>query len=108
MRRFLTQQFALTRIKQKTLATHLLLSGIAPVFLVRDIPESIAYLSGYPSVKLTQIVTYLEKYAPAISRLMTYTELMTLTMHPVLPPSGIPGCKARNMAYRSIGPLPAA
>ncbi|QXI18700.1 hypothetical protein [Pseudomonas hamedanensis] len=88
VRRFLTQQFALTRIKQKTLATHLLLSGIAPVFLVRDIPESIAYLSGYPSVKLTQIVTYLEKYAPAISRLMTYTELMTLTMHPVLPAVG--------------------
>ncbi|MBC8997233.1 hypothetical protein IAI51_11895 [Pseudomonas sp. N40(2020)] len=85
VRRFIDGQFALHRIKQKTLATHLLLSGIAPEFLVRGIPASLAYMTAHSWVKLKQVVLFIENHAPGMTRLMTYNEIMTLSALPMIP-----------------------
>jgi hypothetical protein len=78
VRRFIDHQFGLTLVKNKTLATHLLLSGLAPEFLTRDIPANIHYMSCVRWVRLKQIVLYIENRFPGVARLMTYEQLSTL------------------------------
>jgi hypothetical protein len=82
VRRFIDQQFDLAPVKNKSLATHLLLSGIAPEFLIRDIPASLHYMSGLRWVRLKQIVLYIEDRRPGVTRLMTYAQLTSLTKGP--------------------------
>ncbi|WP_460371343.1 hypothetical protein ACOYXF_07520 [Pseudomonas sp. Tul1A2] len=79
VRRFIDHQFGLTLVKNKTLATHLLLSGLAPEFLIRDIPANINYMSCVRWVSLKQIVLYIENRFPGVARLMTYGQLSALT-----------------------------
>ncbi|SDT22664.1 hypothetical protein SAMN05216496_3677 [Pseudomonas sp. Z003-0.4C(8344-21)] len=82
VRRFIDRQFALALIKNKSLATHLLLSGIAPEFLIRDIPTSFHYMSCVRWVRFKQVVLYIEDRLPGVARLMTYAQLITLTNGP--------------------------
>lgn len=84
VRRYIDGQFALRFVKHKPLATHLLLSGIAPEFLIRDIPEALRYMSSYAWVKLKQVVLFIEEGMPGMSRLMTYAELVALSELPVV------------------------
>lgn len=83
VRRFIDQQFDLAQVKNKSLATHLLLSGNAPEFLIRDIPVSLHYMSDLRWVRLKQIVLYIEDRRPGVTRLMTYAQLTNLTHGPV-------------------------
>ncbi|MFG6203465.1 hypothetical protein [Pseudomonas retamae] len=82
VRRFIDRQFGLALIKNKSLATHLLLSGIAPDFLVRDIPASFQYMSCVRWVRLKQVVLYIEDRRPGVARLMSYAQLVSLTDGP--------------------------
>ncbi|WP_460119990.1 hypothetical protein [Pseudomonas sp. H3_G09] len=82
VRRFIDHQPQLAQIKNKTLATHLLLSGIAPEFLLRDIPASIAYMSCVNWVRLKQVVLYIENRLPGVARLMTSEQLRALVKGP--------------------------
>ncbi|WP_313002640.1 hypothetical protein [Pseudomonas sp.] len=82
VRRFLDQQFGLALIKNKSLATHLLLSGIAPEFLIRDIPASFQYMSCVRWVRFKQVVLYIEDRIPGVARLMPYAQLISLTHGP--------------------------
>lgn len=84
VRRYIDGQFALRFVKHKPLATHLLLSGIAPEFLIRDIPDALRYMSSYAWVKLKQVVLFIEESMPGMSRLMTYAELVALSELPVV------------------------
>lgn len=59
------------------LAAHLLLSGIAPEFLVRDIPEAMAYMSGQVWVHFKHCVAYLEGKYPGSSRRLTFDSIMS-------------------------------
>jgi len=81
-RRFIDHQFDLARVKNKTLATHLLLSGIAPEFLIRDIPAHLNYMSSSQWVRLKQRVLYIEHSMPGVARLMTFEQLLSLTKGP--------------------------
>ena len=82
VRRFIDGQFALRFVKHKQLATHLLLSGIAPEFLIRDIPDTLHYMSAYDWVKLKQVVLYIEDEMPGMTHLMPYAELRKLSELP--------------------------
>ncbi|WP_434589513.1 hypothetical protein J3Q09_16270 [Pseudomonas sp. R4-83] len=82
VRRFLDRQFGLALIKNKSLATHLLLSGIAPEFLIRDIPASFQYMSCVRWVRFKQVVLYIEERIPGVARLMSYAQLVSLTDGP--------------------------
>lgn len=82
VRRFIDHQFDLASVNNKTLATHLLLSGIAPEFLIRDIPSSFTYMGPYQWVRLKQLVLYIEDFMPGATRLMTFKQLMNLTQTP--------------------------
>lgn len=83
VRRFIDAQPGLTPVKNKVLATHLMLSGIAPEFLVRDIPESVGYMSSCRWVMLKQMVLYIEQLKTGLARVMTFEQLMTLAQHPI-------------------------
>lgn len=82
VRRFIDAQHALARTRNKTLATHLLLSGIAPEFLIRDIPASLSYMSCQRWVRLKQVVLYIESRLPGVARLMSFEQLSGLTKGP--------------------------
>lgn len=82
VRRFIDRQPQLTRVNNKTLATHLLLSGIAPEFLTRDIPASLSYMSCLHWVWFKQVVLYIESRLPGVARLMSYPQLSQLTKGP--------------------------
>jgi len=82
VRRFIDRQFDLGRINNKSLATHLLLSGIAPEFLTRDIPASFAYMSSVRWVRFKQVVLYIEDRMPGVARLMPFAQLISLTHGP--------------------------
>ncbi|MFJ4498265.1 hypothetical protein [Pseudomonas atacamensis] len=82
VRRFIDRQPALASVKNKTLATHLLLSGIAPEFLTRHIPPSLCYMSCSRWVKLKQVVLYMESLLPGVARLLSYEQLSQLTKGP--------------------------
>ncbi|MED7669746.1 hypothetical protein GXB78_21295 [Pseudomonas moraviensis subsp. stanleyae] len=82
VRRFIDRQPQLARVKNKTLATHLLLSGISPEFLTRGIPRSLPYMSCLRWVRLKQVVLYIESRLPGVARLMTYEQLRQLTKGP--------------------------
>lgn len=82
VRRIIDSQPHLAPIKNKTLATHLLLSGIAPEFLTRNIPASLAYMSCLRWVRIKQVVLYIESQMPGVARLMTYEQLSQLTKGP--------------------------
>lgn len=82
VRRFIDRQPQLVGVKNKTLATHLLLSGIAPEFLIRDIPGSLSYMSCLEWVRFKQVVLYIESRLPGVARLMTYEQLSQLTKGP--------------------------
>ncbi|VVP19445.1 hypothetical protein PS865_03786 [Pseudomonas fluorescens] len=82
VRRFIDRQPALASVKNKTLATHLLLSGIAPEFLTRHIPPSLCYMSCSRWVRLKQVVLYIESQMPGVARLMSYEQLSQLTKGP--------------------------
>lgn len=57
------------------LASFILLAGVAPEFLVRDLPESL--MLGSPAwVTLSQAVALAELNDPGSSRMMTYTQLL--------------------------------
>lgn len=86
VRRYIDRQPQLGRVKNKTLATHLLLSGMAPEFLIRNMPSSLAYMSSLRWVRLKQVVLYIESRLPGVARLMTYEQLSQLTKGPA--PSG--------------------
>lgn len=78
-RRFIDYQPSLARVRNKTLATHLLLSGIAPELLIRDIPATVNYMSSAHWVRLKQVVLYIEDSMPGVARLMTFAQLLRLT-----------------------------
>ncbi|GLH21106.1 hypothetical protein BR1R3_38480 [Pseudomonas atacamensis] len=82
VRRFIDRQPQLALVKNKTLATHLLLSGISPEFLIRGIPRSLPYMSCLRWVRLKQVVLYIERRLPGAARLMTYEQLRELTKGP--------------------------
>ncbi|MDD1007663.1 hypothetical protein M5G27_09260 [Pseudomonas shahriarae] len=83
VRRFIEHQSGLAAITNKTLATHLLLSGIAPEFLIRGIPDSVTYISSIDWVKLKQTVLHVEHLKSGLSRLMSFDQLMTLASIPI-------------------------
>jgi hypothetical protein len=85
VRRSIDHLFGLQSVKNKTLATHILLSGIAPEFMVRDIPDSLAYMSSSDWVQFKQLVLYIESSAPGLVRMMDYSELKTLIELPGTP-----------------------
>ncbi|VVP39853.1 hypothetical protein [Pseudomonas fluorescens] len=82
VRRFIDGQPDLTLVRNKVLATHLMLSGIAPEFLVRDIPQSVGYMSSCRWVMLKQMVLYVEQLKAGLARVLTFEQLMTLAKHP--------------------------
>ncbi|RON44034.1 hypothetical protein [Pseudomonas frederiksbergensis] len=59
------------------LAAHLLLSGVAPEFLVRDIPEQIAYMTSQVWVHFKHCVAYLEGKYPGSSRRLSFENIMS-------------------------------
>lgn len=67
------------------LTSLILLAGIAPEFLVRDLPESLRL--GSPAwVTLSQAVALAERNDPGSSRMMTYAELVDFAaLEPVTP-----------------------
>lgn len=67
------------------LAAHLMLSGQAPYLLVRDIPDSMPFLSTQAWVLFQQYCTYLEHRLPGSARQMSHDEIMYLAY---LPPRG--------------------
>ncbi len=60
-----------------SLAAHLLLSGVAPEFLVRGISEEMAYMSGQAWVHFKHCVAYLEGKYPGSSRRLTFDSIMS-------------------------------
>ncbi|MFJ2362391.1 hypothetical protein ACIPIN_01505 [Pseudomonas sp. NPDC087697] len=58
-----------------SLASHILLSGIAPEFLVKDLPASLL-LGSIDWVTLRRAVALAELNAPGTSRLMTYSQVL--------------------------------
>lgn len=71
-------QFKITQATVVPLATHLLLAGIAPEFLVRGIPEELPYLCSHTWVHFKQYVDVLESQMPGASRAMTLSDFMSL------------------------------
>lgn len=59
------------------LAAHLLLSGVAPEFLVRDIPEQMSYMSGQVWVHFKHCVAYLEGKYPGSSRRLSFDSIIS-------------------------------
>lgn len=67
------------------LAAHLMLCGLAPQLLVRDIPDSLPYMATQTWVLFQQYATYLEQRAPGAARQMSHDEILYLAY---LPPRG--------------------
>jgi hypothetical protein len=82
VRRLIDTQPHLGRTRNRALATHLLLSGMAPEFLTRDIPASLSYMSSLRWVRLKQVVLYIESQMPGVARMMSYEQLNQLTKGP--------------------------
>lgn len=66
------------------LATHLLLSGQAPEFLIRGIPGSMPFMTSRAWVVFKQYVAHTERELLGSSRQLSYDDFMTLVR---LPPS---------------------
>lgn len=60
------------------LAAHLLLAGVAPECVVRDIPASLYFMSSYAWMIFKQGVLQAEALASGAARHMTFIEVMTL------------------------------
>ncbi|MFJ7313022.1 hypothetical protein ACIQVE_09655 [Pseudomonas sp. NPDC098747] len=82
VRRFIDAQSGLAQVKNKGLATHLMLSGIAPEFLIRDIPDSVSYMSSCRWVMLKQMTLYIEQLKVGLARMLMFEQLMTLAKRP--------------------------
>lgn len=67
------------------LAAHLMLCGLAPQLLVRNIPDSLPYLATQTWVLFQQYATYLEQRIPGAARQMSHDEILYLAY---LPPQG--------------------
>ncbi|TFY91440.1 hypothetical protein DYL59_05665 [Pseudomonas kairouanensis] len=65
------------------LATHLMLCGQGPQLLVRDIPDSLPYLSTQTWVLFQQYATYLELRVPGAARQMSHDEILYLAYLPL-------------------------
>ena len=63
------------------LAAHLLLSGAAPECLVRDIPDSLYFMSSYAWMVFKQGVLLAESLASGLARHMTFIDILALTTH---------------------------
>lgn len=61
-----------------SLAAHLLLSGVAPEFLVQGVPDELT-IDKPGWVVLTQAVALVEAAAPGTSRLMKYSDIMAFS-----------------------------
>lgn len=72
----------LTLLEGAPLAAHLLLSGSAPQFLVRNISETLPYLCNQNWVVFKQFVDFIELRTPGASRHMTLENIMTLVHNP--------------------------
>lgn len=64
------------------LAAHLMLCGKAPHLLVRDIPDSLPFLSTQTWVLFQQYATYLEQRIPGSARQMSHDEILYLAYVP--------------------------
>ncbi|MDY7532917.1 hypothetical protein RGV33_14710 [Pseudomonas sp. Bout1] len=60
------------------MAAHLLLAGVAPEFLVRDIRGEVSYMSSHTWVHFKQYVDLIEAETPGASRAMSFTDFMAL------------------------------
>lgn len=60
------------------LATHLMLAGVAPECLVRDIPGSLYFMRSYAWMIFKQGVLQAEALARGVSRQLSYIDVMTL------------------------------
>jgi len=60
------------------MAAHLLLAGVAPEFLVRDIPDEVSYMSSHTWVHFKQYVDIVEARMPGTSRTMRFTDFMAI------------------------------
>ncbi|TFY88045.1 hypothetical protein DYL61_25090 [Pseudomonas nabeulensis] len=60
------------------LAAHLLLAGIAPECLVRDIPQSLYFMSSHAWMVFKHGVLMAEELAPGAARLMEFADVMAL------------------------------
>lgn len=65
------------------LAAHLILCGQAPHLLVRDIPDSLPFLSTQTWVLFEQYATYLEQRIRGSARQMNHDELLYLAYRPL-------------------------
>lgn len=64
------------------LVAHLLLAGVAPECLVRDIPDSLYFMSSYAWMIFKQGVLQAESLAAGSTRQLTFIDIMTLATHP--------------------------
>jgi len=71
-------QFKVLRTNAVPMATHLLLAGTAPEFLVRDIPDEVSYMSSHTWVHFKQYVDLIEAETPGASRAMRFTDFMAM------------------------------
>eukprot|EP01133_Synstelium_polycarpum_P002000 gene2000-2281_t len=71
-------QFKVLRTSAVPMAAHLLLAGIAPEFLVRDIPDEVSYMSSHTWVHFKQYVDLIEAETPGASRAMRFTDFMAV------------------------------
>ncbi|NWC92807.1 MULTISPECIES: hypothetical protein [unclassified Pseudomonas] len=78
-------QIKVNRSNLVPLATHLLLAGVAPEFLVRGIPEQMPYMSSHTWVHFKQYVDVLEQDTPGASRAMTFNDFISLIY--LIPPA---------------------
>lgn len=60
------------------LATHLLLAGVAPEFLVQAIPDSVPYMSSHTWVHVKQLVDAIERDSPGAARGMRFADFLAL------------------------------
>lgn len=68
----------LSRANAVPMAAHLLLAGVAPEFLVRDIPDEMSYMSSHTWVHFKQYVDMIEAETPGASRAMSFTDFMAM------------------------------
>ena len=67
-----------TNAQHTALAAHLLLAGIAPEFLVRDIPDSLYFMTSHAWMLFKQGVMLAEALACGSARQMSFSEVMAL------------------------------
>ena len=65
------------------LAAHLMLCGQAPYLLVREVPDSLAFLSSQTWVLFQQYATYLEQRMPGSARQLSHNEILYLAYLPL-------------------------